>query len=84
MGKGVAHELIEAAGLIPRIAQFTGRKPDEVLPDAIETYLWVLHEQAFSKKVVSTNGRPEDQMELVDLVRDKQAAQRYFNEIGWE
>lgn len=71
------------ADAVAAIGAFTARRPDEVVSDALRTYLWVLHQQTFSRKVVSINGKPEDEYKVADLVQDKKAAQKYFDKMGW-
>lgn len=77
--KGVAAETVEAVG------DFTGgRRPDEVVSDALKMYLWILHQQTFNKKIISVNGDPEDECEVEYLIKDKRIAMRFFDErLRW-
>ena len=78
-------ELIQNAGTIPAIAEVTGRNPVDVLSDALNTYIWILHEQAAEKKIISTTRETADDeevTELVNLVLNKEALLRYSVEGG--
>lgn len=73
----------EAAVAIEQIGAFTARRPDEVVSDALRTYLWLLHEQAVGRKVVSKNSESQDECPVVTLIQDKEVAQTYFAKLGW-
>ena len=77
------HLTDEAADAIAKMATITRRQPDEVLTDALRTYLWVLREQAQRRKVISVNGGPAEESELEPLVQDEKAAEQYFRTLDW-
>jgi hypothetical protein len=69
----------EAERALEDIGKITGRKPVEVVTDAMRTYEWILQEQLSGRKIVSTNGRPGDEAELEDFIVDRGAAEAYFS-----
>ena len=72
----------QAAEAIDRVGQITGRSRDEVMSDALRTYLWILHEQLQGRKIMSLDGdRPRA---LENFVENKAAADKYFSELGWK
>ena len=80
---GVTIDLLsdQAARVVDRVAAIRKRSPEEVVSEAFRIYLWVLHEQFKTRRVVSMNGGPP--RELENLVEDKKEAEQYFKEIGW-
>jgi hypothetical protein len=73
--------LDQAAEAVDWVAQITGRARDEVMSDALRTYLWILHEQSQGRKIMSLNGgRPRA---LENFVEKKDVADKYFRELGW-
>lgn len=73
----------EAVEAIKEITTITARRPDELISDALRTYLWILHQQTFGRKVVSKNGGLEGEKEIVRLVENEEAARGYFKKLGW-
>ena len=71
----------DGADVVAAIGAFTARRPDEVVSDSLRTYLWVLHQQTFGKRVLSVNSKPEDTYKVADLVQDKKVAQAYFEKL---
>jgi hypothetical protein len=72
-----------AADAIDRIAEITDRKPDEVVSDALRTYLWILHEQSNGKTLLCVNGAQPAEIE--SLIKNDKAAYRYFvDTLGWK
>ena len=71
-----------AADTIDRIAEITERKPDEVVSDALRTYLWILHEQSAGKKLMRVNGA--ETAEVEKLIKNDKAAHKYFIETPLE
>ena len=68
--------------VLHEVGRMTGnRRPDEVVSDALRTYLWILHQQTFGCTIASTeNGYRQP---LANLVEDRKAAQAYFDGLGW-
>lgn len=74
----------EAVDAVDQMGLITGRRPEEVVSDALRTYLWILHQQTFGNHILSTNGGPEGwRQPLVDLVQDKKSAEAYFARLAW-
>lgn len=72
--------LDDAANAVDRIGMFTERKSaDQVVADALRTYLWILREQTSGRRIFSMNG--DERSVLADFVRDKKAAQEYFESL---
>ena len=70
--------MAEAATALEQLAKITGRSLDEVLSDAINTFYWLLREQASGRRIVSMDGDPDEVVELAPLIRDHFAASQYF------
>jgi hypothetical protein len=68
----------EAERALEEIGKITQRKTVEVVTDAMRTYEWILQEQLSGRKIVSMNGRPDDESELENFIEDKGAADAYF------
>ena len=64
---------------VEEMEKITGRKRKEVIADALNTYEWILIEQAHGRIIISTTrGSAEDETELDNFVVDKEAALKYF------
>ena len=73
----------EAIEGVKQMGKITGRTVVQVVCDAFNTYEWILHEQASGKRIISTepkNATEGEELEM--LVRDKAAAQEYFDKLG--
>lgn len=84
MGHYIKTEFMdEAARAIEQIGKFTGRGSDEVISDALRTYLWILHEQAAGRTIVSKSRESSEEQPIVDLIRNKAMALSYFADAEW-
>ena len=72
----------EGATSFEQMAKITERKGDDLVCDVFKTFLWILHQQTFGAKIVSQKGRKYREP-LSNLVKDKEAAKKYFDELGW-
>ena len=75
--------LKEAADSVEHMGAITARNAEEVVSDALRTYLWILYEQTSGRAIVSVNGSPNEETELERFVEDEKAAKKYFQAIGW-
>jgi hypothetical protein len=81
MGSHIKIDLVnEAVSAVDAIAVMTDRRVEDVVCDALRTYEWVLREQTVGRKVVSVNGKPDDETELENFVVNKQVALSYFKD----
>lgn len=85
MGKKMKVEFFdEGVDALNQIGLITGRRADQVVSDALRTYLWILHQQTFGNNIASTNGGPNYRRQPVaPLVEDKKIAKAYFARLGW-
>ena len=67
----------EAIDGLNAISRITGRTVEEVVSDALRTYLKILLEQTKEGKGV------EHSVTFVDLIADWDAARAYFEKMGW-
>ena len=73
----------DGAEAVHEIGRITGnRRPDEVVSDALNTYLWLLHQQTSGSVVASTHPEREA-LEVMNLVEDSVAVRAYFDKLGW-
>ena len=82
MGKSIPVALFhDAAAAVSHMAEVTKRTEEEVVADALNTYYWLLQQQASGRKIVSLNANgslSREPEELVNFVADVGAAQKYL------
>ena len=63
---------------LEEFGKITKRNVEEVVSDALRTYMWVLSEQTFGGTVNARHRNSKENRDLVNIVKDRKAAKKYL------